>query len=321
MTSLRRFLVRPQNLLALGLVSLFIFTALAAPLISPDDPQSPGIFRRVGRSSERTPQPPSPGLPLGTLPGQIDVFHALVWGARQALTFGLTVTLSAGILGSLWGLIAGLTGGWVHNALMRIADAFLAFPVIAGVAFLNQMLLSALIANGADYFSPTQGFIVEASGPPSLLQLLLSKVEPLTLTLILFSWMPYARLMSAQALRLKQAEFMQAARALGADGLRLLRSHLLPNAISPALVLAARDVGAALILQSTFQFIGLGGGAPWAAILAQGRNWIIGPRGALLAYWWVFLPATLAIALFGIGWNLLGDGLNDLLDPYTAQEP
>lgn len=196
MNTLRRFFSHPQNLLGLALVSVFVLAALFAPLLSPDDPKSPGIFRRVGRSSESPPLPPSPGLPLGTLPGQIDVFHALAWGARQALTFGLTVILCAATFGSVWGLLAGLQGGWGHNLFMRITDAFLAFPVIAGVAFLNQLLLNALIASGADYFAPTQNFYTEPSGSPSLLQAILTHIEPLTLTLILFSWMPYARLMS-----------------------------------------------------------------------------------------------------------------------------
>lgn len=318
MKTARRFLARWQNGLALTLVAFFVLMAVFAPLISPEDPAHPGVFRRAGRSSEMIPLPPAPGLPLGTLPGQLDVFHALVWGARQALSFGLTVTLSTAIFGILWGMSAALRGGWLHDLMMRVADAFLAFPVIAGVAFLNQMLLSALVAAGADYFSPTQGFAIEAGGPPSLLQILLSKVEPLTLTLILFSWMPYARLMDAQTLHLKQTEFIQAARSLGAGTWRVLLRHLLPNAVSPAIVLAARDVGAMVILQSTFTFIRLGGSSPWGEILSQGRNWMIGPGGALLTYWWVFVPATLAIVLFGIGWNLLGDGLNDLLDPYAA---
>ncbi|GAB4488061.1 MAG: ABC transporter permease [Anaerolineales bacterium] len=317
MSAARRFFSRWQNWLALALTGFFVAAALFAPLISPDDPARPGIFRRVGRSTEPIPQPPAPGLPLGTLPGQIDVFHALIWGARQALTFGLTVTLLTATFGIFWGMSAALRGGWLNDLMMRIADAFLAFPVIAGVAFLNQLLLSALLSSGMNYFSPTQGLAIEASGPPSLLQLILQRVDALTLTLILFSWMPYARLMAAQTQHLKQAEFIQAARSLGAGNWRVLLHHLLPNAVSPAIVLAARDIGAMVILQSTFTFIGFGGGSPWGSILSQGRNWMIGPGGALLTYWWVFIPATLAIVFFGIGWNLLGDGLNDLLDPYA----
>lgn len=318
MSAASRFFSRWQNWLALALVGFFVGMAVFAPLISPDDPSQPGVFRRVGRSTEPIPQAPAPGSPLGTLPGQLDVFHALVWGARQALVFGLTVTLLTATFGIFWGMSAALRGGWLFELMMRVADAFLAFPVIAGVAFLNQLLLSAMLAGGADYFSPTQGWAIEQTAAPSLLQLILQRVDALTLTLILFSWMPYARLMAAQTQHLKQAEFVQAARSLGAGSLRVLMRHLLPNAVSPAIVLAARDVGAMVILQSTFTFIRIGGASPWGEILSQGRNWMIGPGGALLTYWWVFVPATLAIIFFGIGWNLLGDGLNDLLDPYAG---
>jgi hypothetical protein len=82
-----------------------------------------------------------------------------------------------------------------------------------------------------------------------------------------------------------------------------------------AIVLAARDVGGVVLLQATLTFIGIGGGSVWGEMLSQGRNWIIGPGGSMLGYWWVFLPPTFAVMLFGIAWNMLGDSLNDVLDP------
>ena len=88
--------------------------------------------------------------------------------------------------------------------------------------------------------------------------------------------------------------------------------------MGPAIVLAARDVGSSVILQATITFIGLGGASPWGALLSLGRNWVIGPGGNLFATWWIFLPPTLAIILFGVGWNLLGDGLAEALDPTTS---
>jgi peptide/nickel transport system permease protein len=95
----------------------------------------------------------------------------------------------------------------------------------------------------------------------------------------------------------------------------VIRHHLIPNSIGPAIVLGARDVGSAVILQATITFIGLGGDSPWGALLSMGRNFVIGPGGSLLTHWWVFLPATLVVILFGISWNLIGDGLNDVLMP------
>ena len=87
---------------------------------------------------------------------------------------------------------------------------------------------------------------------------------------------------------------------------------------APALVLAARDIGGVVLLQATFTFIGIGGDSIWGGMLSQGRDWVIGPGGSVLRYWWVFLPPTIAVMLFGIAWNMLGDGLNDALDPQMA---
>ncbi len=118
-------------------------------------------------------------------------------------------------------------------------------------------------------------------------------------------------------LTLKGTDYIQAARALGGNSSWVIRRHLIPNSIAPAIVLGARDVGGAVILQATITFIGLGGASPWGTLLSMGRNFVIGPGGSLLTHWWVFLPATLAVILFGVSWNLIGDGLNDLLHPAT----
>jgi hypothetical protein len=114
---------------------------------------------------------------------------------------------------------------------------------------------------------------------------------------------------------LKNMEFIQATRALGASPFRIVSRHLIPNSISPAVVLAARDVGSVVLLQATLTFIQIGGNSPWGDLLARGRNFMLGPGGSLLTYWWVYVPATLAVILFGVSWNLLGDGINDVMSP------
>jgi peptide/nickel transport system permease protein len=306
MRGLRRFFFNWQNLLALAIVALYVFVALAAPwLAPPDDPDNPAPFKiaeTAGRtpSSRRVPVPPNRDLPLGTVPGGNDVFYSMIWGTRPALRFGLIVALTTACLGTLVGAISGYAGGLLNRLIMRITDAFLAFPAIAGV-FLFQQALSS----------------TNPEAPPALLErvLLALQLDPLTLALILFSWMPYARIINANVARLKQAEYALAARTIGAPHLRIILRHLLPNGIAPAIVMAARDVGGMVVLEAAFTFIGVGGGSPWGMLLVSGRHWIIGPGGNPLAYWWVFLPATLALILFGIGWNFLGDGLNNALDP------
>ena len=127
--------------------------------------------------------------------------------------------------------------------------------------------------------------------------------------------MPYARLTQANVVQQKQTEYVQAAASLGMRNTRIIRRHLLPNVLPPVIVLAARDAGAMVILATAFTFIGLGGRTEWGMLLVAGRDYVIGAGGNPLTYWWVFVPTTLALILFGIGWNLLGDGLNAVLDP------
>jgi peptide/nickel transport system permease protein len=317
MGHLKRFFSHTRNWLAVILVLSFIFVAITAPLLSPDDPKNPGPIKVVGRSSDPEPSPPRPNVPLGTLPNQIDVFHMLIWGTRDAVRFGLLVVSSTASFGIIYGAVAGYTGGSINRIMMRIADAFLTFPVIAAVVLLQQLWLNAINTIGGSYLASnagTPGFDIPIK---STIQILLQQINPLTLSLILFSWMPYARLVNSLVIALKQTEFILAARAVGVRPARIVFRHLLPNAVTPAVVLAARDVGSFVVFQATLTFIGLGGNSLWGAILVTGRNWIIGPGGNVMAYWWVFIPATLTVILFGIAWNLFGDGLGELLDPYV----
>ena len=316
MKRLFRFFSRWQNWIAVLMILGFFGIAIAAPYLSPDDPKEPGPFMRVGKATRGEPQPPSETSILGMLPRGIDVYHALVWGSRDALQFGLIVTISTALFGIFYGALSGVVSQRFSGLLMNIADSFLAFPPIAGVVFLQQLFAVTVAALGGLYYMhPTLGQIVEVSGPSTLIQTLLENVNPLMLSLIIFSWMPYARLVNSIVITLRQRDFVQAARALGGSPFWVIRRHLLPNSISPALVLAARDVGGVVLLQATLTFINIGGGSVWGSMLAQARNWVIGPGGNMLSYWWVFLPPTLAVMLFGIAWNMFGDGLSDVLDP------
>ncbi len=322
----RYFFTRAQNILGLLIVGFIIFVAAAAPRLSPPlDPDNPGPYKELRSTFYQMPHPPNSESPLGTvpkppraLPGvpigqgaayQWDVFHTLVWGTRSALRFGLTVTVLTAVFGVLVGAISGYAGGWVNGLTMRITDAFLAFPPIAAIWVLDRAIFSHLV----DPF----GLPIELTAVQELLLKL--DIDAVMVALILFSWMPYARLVNAMVLQVKQAEFVEAARALGATNSRIIWRHILPNAISPAIVLAARDVGGMVILASAFTFIGMGGNIAWGFVLVGGRDYILGLGGNPFAYWWVFLPISLALILFSVGWNLLGDGLNDLLNPRSAR--
>ena len=315
MRRLRHFFSRWQNWLAVIVILGFVFVAVAAPFISPEDPKTPGPFKRVGRITETRPLPPDEKAILGMLPRGQDVFHPLVWGARSALQFGLIVTVVTAIFGILYGSLAGLIGGRAGGLMMNVSDSFLAVPVIAGVVFLQQLWATTITAMGGFYFNTSQGWMIEIVGPTSPIMWLLERFSPLMLSLIVLSWMPYARMVHSTVILLARTDFIQAARALGGSSWWVIRKHLIPNSLAPVMVLAARDIGGVVLLQATFTFIGIGGDSIWGAMLSQGRGWVIGPGGSLLTYWWVFLPPTIAVMLFGIAWNMLGDGLNDALDP------
>ena len=315
MNRLGRFFSRWINWVAVLIVLIYFAAAIAAPYLSPQDPDEPGMYLRVGRAVEGKPLPPSEKAILGMLPHGYDVFHSLIWGSRDALQFGLIVALTTASFGILYGAIAGLAGTRTSIVMLRIADAFLAVPPIAGLVLLQQLLSSTLTAMAGVYFdSRFYGLPIEIPAPSTAIEFILEHVNPLMLSLIVFSWMPYARLVNSMVITLRQTDFIQAARALGGSSFWIIRKHLLQNATGPAMVLAARDVGGVVLLQATLTFVQIGGGSVWGSMLAQGRDWVIGPGGSLLRYWWVFLPPTLAVMIFGISWNILGDGLNDVFE-------
>ena len=324
MSSTRRFFTHPGNVLGLILVLLFVTTAVLAPVLSPEDPENPGPVKIVGRSTDLRLHPPSAEAPLGTLPGQVSVYHSLIWGTRSALLFGVLVAVFTAFIGTVVGAVSAYAGGFINNLLMRITDAFLSFPVIAGVVLIHQIITNILYTTRFGALNMSAGDVLfnilsmeegaEALTDFPFFLRLLQQVDPILIAFILFSWMPYARIMNALVMNIKKAEFVEASRAMGAGPFRLIFRHLVPNAIAPILVLTARDVGGMVLLQATFSFIGMDGNSMWGMLLALGRDWIISP-GGIFTNWWAFLPATIALVLFGIGWNLLGDGFNDALNP------
>ncbi len=319
MNGLKRFFNRWQNWIGILLVLFFIIIAFAAPALSPMNAKNPSMLQTTGSPRDFTPHPPSAAEPLGTLSRQISVYHALVWGSRSALTFALPIVLFAMLIGLVIGTISAYKGGFVHNLLMRITDAFLAFPIIAAVVLINQLFTILLSNAGVIYMmgnANTQSSFFTPANLPAWL-VFLQGLDPVMVAFILFSWMPYARLMDAIVTRLMQTEYIEAAKTVGARNRRIIFRHLIPNAISPAIVLAAKDVGGMVLLQATFTFIGIGQGSAWGLILVNGRDWIISP-GGILTYWWTFVPATVALILFGIAWNLIGDGLNEAFNPRST---
>lgn len=285
----KKILARPSLVAGIVIVLAFLIVALAAPVIAPPEGDSPYLIPRDGVGP--IPRPPSPTHPLGTLEDQYDVFYGLIWGIRAAFRVGLIVTLSRVAIGVLLGLLSGYYGGLVDAVAMRTADAFMSFPIISPVMV-------------------------------GLLVLPFTDEQTLVLVLVLFGWMSYARLMRGNVLSAREMEYVEAARATGAQSRRIIFRHLLPNSTHGLFVLVASDIGAVVVLVTAFTFIRLVGNyvgrlmsADWGQMLSQSRNWIIGTPANAFEYWYTYIPVSLAIVLFAIGWNLIGDGLRDVLDP------
>lgn len=229
----RRFFLHWQNWLGLFIVLVFVLTALFAPLLSPKNLET----KDVVQSYLRVPQPPSPEAPLGTLPDKSSVYDALVWGTRDALKFGVGVTAFVFVFGTLIGTIAAFFGGRVNKLLMWTTDSFLAFPIIAAVVFFQQINNNLLV----DLLAQTEyaGFYTYVVNTPAILESFMPlystfmKLNPTALAFALFMWMPYARVMNASVMRMKQMEFVLAAKVSGAKKFRVIFRHLIPNAIAP----------------------------------------------------------------------------------------
>jgi peptide/nickel transport system permease protein len=290
-----RRLRRPGLLLGVAIVLGFVAVSLAAPVLAPPGSDDPYTMPR--ESYKVNPEPPRAGHPLGTTERSFDVFYGLVWGTHIAFRLGLSVTAGRMLGGVVIGLISGYYGGWLDAVVMRITDAFLAFPIVAAtlvmLAFFGPLGL-AEVARGSGV-----DFVIIVS-------------------LILFGWMQYARLVRGNVLAERAKQYVEAAVAVGAGNRHIVWRHILPNIPQGLFVLAASDVGAMVVLGAVFAFLGFSGPAghaDWGWLLWIGRNWIVGTPANAFQYWYAYVPPIAAIFLFSTGWNLVGDGLRDVLDP------
>lgn len=282
---LRKLVSNPLSLSGLILVLFFTLLALLAPVLAPpEDPKEPYRIPRDGWWME--PKPPNEAHPLGTTEGQYDILYGVIWGTRTAFRVGLVVTGATAAMGLLLGSLAGYYGGWVDEALMRVVEVFMAFPFLLAAITLAVVLSTQI-----------QESLVVAM-----------------IALIAFGWTSYARLIRGDVLSVKERDYVIAARSMGASDARILFRHIIPNAIYPTLVVASMDIGSFVITFSTLSFLGLGaepGYADWGQMISFARNWI----PALDEYWYIVFYPGMAILLFCLAWNLIGDAFRDILDP------
>jgi peptide/nickel transport system permease protein len=248
-----------------------IFVALAAPLLAPFDPDSQDTSRRL--------ETPSKQHLLGLDDLGRDVLSRIVFGARVSLRVGFSVVVIGSLIGVALGAMAGYFGGAWDVTIMRICDILLAFPGI--------LLAIALVA---------------VLGP---------SLNNVILALAAINWVGYARLVRGQVLKVREMEYVTAAKALGARSPRVITRHVLPNVINPVIVMATLGLAGAILAEAALSFLGLGVQPPtpsWGAMLTSGRQYL-----GIANHLAIFPGAAIMLAVMGL--NFLGDGLIDALDP------
>ncbi|KAB0666714.1 ABC transporter permease [Oryzomonas japonica] len=252
-------------------VLLMLAVALLAPLIVHFGPNE--------INARAVLDPPSLRHWFGTDDLGRDVFSRIVYGARISLLVGFVAAGIAVLIGTVLGLVAGFYGGWIDNILMRVVDIMFCFPTF--------FLILAVIT----FLRPSIWYIMIVIG--------------------LTGWMGVARLVRAETLSIREMDYIMAARCIGCSDRRIIFRHILPNAVSPALVAATLGIAGAILTESALSFLGIGVQPPtpsWGNILTSGKDYIE-------FAWWLSLFPGLAILITVLAYNLLGEGVRDALDP------
>jgi peptide/nickel transport system permease protein len=317
MKTVKKLLRNPTSLAGILLLVIFMLVAIFAPALAPTPPNSrdPYIIPRDGFSTP--PQPPNAEHRLGTTEGQYDIYYGIIWGTRTAFRVGVIITIFTALIGLLVGAFSGFYGGWLDELLMRITEIFQAFPFLLAAITLTSVLQTiygrgeagVLMSMARALAVVTFGQSPAKTVSPVQLQLLTGM-----LAIIIFGWMTYARVIRGNILAVKEFEYATAARVIGASDMRILFRHLLPNAVFPVLVIASMNIGSYVLSFAALSFLGLGaqrGYADWGQMISFARNWI----PTLAVHWHIVVYPGIAIVLFVLAWNLLGDALRDVLDP------
>jgi peptide/nickel transport system permease protein len=289
--ALRRFVRHRAAMIATIMLALIALVCILAPVLAP--------YERNERVDDPTAllHPPSADYWFGTDDIGRDLYSRILWGGRVSLFIGIAVALSAGIVGALLGALSGFRGGKVDNGLMRVTDMMLAFPILVTLLVVRQL---PKIEEG----EPNTA--ARILGSPGSLRLVIT-------LLVLVSWMGTARIVRGVVLSLKQKEFVEASKALGASDWRVISRHLIPNAIGPIMVSMTFTVAVAIAAEATLSYFGFGlntaTDVSWGSLLSDSKRFIVSEK------WWMVVFPSMALLLTILAVNFMGDGLRDALDP------
>jgi len=271
-------------MLGLGILVLLVLIAAFASVVAPADPFAQDLALRLTPPIWQERDPAIEGYILGSDSLGRDILSRLLYGSRITLYIVTLVALLAPIAGLFVGTVAGYVGGWVDVVLMRITDIFLAFPrLILALAFVATL--------GAG-------------------------IENAVLAISLTAWPPYARIARAETLTIRNSDYIHAVKLQGAGALRIITKHIWPLCISSLVVRVTLDMAGIILAAAGLGFLGLGAQPPspeWGAMISEGRKFI-------LDHWWVATMPGLAIFTVSLAFNLLGDGLRDVLDPKDGSQ-
>lgn len=281
---LRRVKDSPLSIMGATIILFFATVALLAPVLAPPVTEDPYKMPHEGWS--RIPQPPSPKHIFGTTTGQYDIFYGCIWGTRTAFRIGFEVVGVSLAIAIAIGSVSGYYRGLVDELVMRFTDIIYAFPGLI-------LAMALVVAFGRN-------------------------LDSVLFALVLVGWPTYTRMVRGEVLKVRQQDYVEAAKAVGGSDIRVIVRHVLPNSIYSVLIMASLNIGAVVLTAAALSFLGLGAGesfADWGQLISNSRDYIMGTSGDPLAYWYTWLIPGLFIFAFVLGWNLLGDAFRDILDP------
>jgi len=339
---LKKMAESPLSIAGLGIIIGFAVIAALAPVLAPPQREDPFKIPRDQELSILTPEPTPPTLKhlFGTTDQQYDIYYACIWGTITAFRIGIITVAISLIIGILVGVTSAYYGGLVDEVLMRLTDIIIAFPglilAMALVVALPNLISINLSLILAVIFGLTVLFAARARRKTAALILLITFIASLASTLLypisiqfvfnnldkvlvalwLIGWPGYARVVRGEVLRVKNEDYIEAAKAAGASDLRVIFKHIIPNTIYPILIMGSLDTGSIVLTAAALSFLGLGAPpdyADWGQIIQRAQPWI--NSISLVRNMHVFLIPGIFIFTFVLGWNLLGDAVRDVLDP------